>query len=80
MQIAVFAFKHKPQTFREFFYVCNVTFGRLRRSHLDAKLDGSVTANVMLCHVLITFYHFFHKTYQFRGVEACLRFQIIQKR
>ena len=35
------------------FYACNVTFGRLKRNHLDAKPDGSVTSTVMLCHVLM---------------------------
>ena len=70
----------KRKHFREFFYVCNVTFGRLVRNHLDAKPDGSITANVMLCRVLMHVLSFFYKTYQFRGVGACLGFQMIQKR
>ena len=68
----------KRKHFRESFYVCHVT--RLvvwNGSHLDAKADGSVTANVMLCHALM---HVFYKKYKFRGVEACLGFEMIQKR
>ena len=44
----------KRKHFRGFlFYVCNVTFGRLKQNHLDEKPNGSVTATVMLCHVLM---------------------------
>ena len=41
------------------FYNYNVTFGRLKRNHLDAKPDGSVTAPVMLCHVSMHFLSIF---------------------
>ena len=33
----------------------------------------------MLCHVLIHVLSLFYKTYQFRGVETCLGFQMKQK-
>ena len=48
-------------------------------SHLHAKSDGSVTANAMLCHVLMHVLSSFYKTYQFRGIEA-LGLQMIEKR
>ena len=77
---AIYVQAPSANIFACFFYVCNVTFGRLKRKHLDAKRDGSVTANVMLCHVLMHVLSFFYKTYQFCGVEACLGFQRMQMR
>ena len=65
----------KRKHFGGFFYVCNVTFEYV--SHLDAKPDGSVA--VMSCFDA-RFMNFYYKAYQFRGVEACLGFQIQQKR
>ena len=55
----------------------------MRGSHLDAKPDGSVMFCNCKCHVMSCFdarFIFFYKTYQFRGVEACLGFQMMQKR
>ena len=36
-QLQQFASNHEAQTFSRVFYVCNVTFGRLKRNHLHAK-------------------------------------------
>ena len=63
----------KRKHFREYFYVCNVTFRRLKRKHSDAKPDGPrfCTGSTVLMHVISFFY---------KGVEACLGFQMMQKR
>ena len=66
--------------FRTFFYVCSVTSGRLKRKPFRSKTRRFCNCN---CRVMSNFdarfINFYCKTYQFRGVEACLGFQMRQK-
>ena len=71
----------KGKHFREIFYVCNATFGRLKRKPFRCKTRRFCNYNcrVMSCFDA-RFINFCNKTYQFRGVEAFIEFQMIQKR